>query len=152
MSCCLRRCSWFAVPGIALFVASGCGSGNPDTAAVHGKVTYDGKPVPGGGLTFIPVADAGASESPGKPASAVIQSDGTYTLATYGDDDGAVIGKHKVAFQPPPPGAVAAPEEDDPDADHAAPPKPSEFAGMTPKEAEVEVKAGDNEINIELKK
>lgn len=152
----MRRFRTFKITSavlLSLVALSGCGPDNPETATVHGKVTYNGQPVPGGGLTFAPVAETGSSESPGKPASAQIQQDGTYTLGTYGEADGAVVGKHKVTFQPPPPpGAVDSSDEGDPGDAHEPPPKPSEFAGLTPMVEVLEVQSGDNEINIELKK
>jgi hypothetical protein len=34
----------------------------------------------------------------GEAASAMIQPDGTYVLGTFGPEDGAVLGRHKVAI------------------------------------------------------
>jgi hypothetical protein len=59
------------------------------TAVVRGKVTYKGKPVPHGSVTFMPTGS-------GPSATGEIQSDGTYTLTTYSSGDGAILGSHKV--------------------------------------------------------
>lgn len=68
-------------------VAAGCGSKNPPTATVSGKVLYQGQPLQSGSVLFVP--DAGAA------ARGMIQSDGTFRLSTYKPDDGAIIGKHR---------------------------------------------------------
>lgn len=131
---------------LALLIGlSGCSGSQRPTAKVSGKVTHDGKPVEGGSVTFAPIADGGEA---GKPASGEIKSDGSYSLGTYAPGDGAVIGRHRVMFSPPSGGA--APAEGSDDGEHDETPPPSPYVGLKPKEAEVEVKAGDNVINIEL--
>ena len=69
-------------------VAGGCG-GNPSVGRVRGQVTWQGKPVSQGRITFYPEA--------GRAATGVIQSDGTYTVTTFTSDDGALLGRHRVA-------------------------------------------------------
>lgn len=52
-------------------------------------------------LILAPVGegpDAAKTLNLGKPAQAIIQPDGSFTMGTYGDKDGAVIGKHKVVL------------------------------------------------------
>ena len=66
----------------------GCGPQRPPMAKVTGKVTYRGKPLTFGSLQFQPAA--------GQPGRGYIQPDGTFELSTYGDRDGAQIGKHTV--------------------------------------------------------
>ena len=70
---------------------SGCGgnSNRPKTAKVTGKVTYDGKPVETGSLLFVPVGG-------GTSAQGNISEDGTYTLGTFTETDGAILGDFKV--------------------------------------------------------
>lgn len=79
-------------PAIALVVlASGCGgSGSefPATVPVSGKVTHKGEPVTKGSITFL-------SES-GHTAVGELGPDGTYTLSSFGQGDGAVPGRHRV--------------------------------------------------------
>jgi hypothetical protein len=77
-----------------LACCGGCGSspsGPPAgaTIPVKGKVTYRGKPLTRGTITFEPT-DAG------RDANGAIQSDGSFTLTTFKDGDGAIPGTHKV--------------------------------------------------------
>jgi len=133
---------------ICLFGLLGCGGGDDDfpTAPVSGKVSYNGQAVKGGTLTFAPIPKK-AGENAGKAASATVGDDGTYTLTTYKTDDGAVIGKHKISYSPPPDAGSESPAE----GQHAKP-KPNPYAGLKPKQAEVEVEDKKNEINIDLTK
>jgi len=119
---------------------AGCGGG---LAPVTGKVTYKNEPVKGGILFFnpIPASEGGAA---GRPAVAEVQADGTYTLMTE-DSPGALIGKHRVTFNPP---EQKLTDEQKTDTKTKVPPPP--YMGLTPKVAEVEVKSGANAINIEL--
>jgi len=69
---------------------AGCGekSSFPETTPVSGKVTYNGQPVTKGTITFQP--------DEGRAATGAIQPDGTYTLSTFAEKDGATPGHHKV--------------------------------------------------------
>ncbi len=73
-------------------VVAGCGENRPVTCPVHGKVTYQGKPVPRGTVLFNPV------DPTQPPARGMIASDGTYELTTFRAGDGAVPGKHKIVI------------------------------------------------------
>ncbi len=131
-----------AIGAVAL---SGCGSaGDFPTAPVSGKVTYDGQPVTGGSITFAPIS-TGNELKVGQPASGVVQQDGTFVLGTQSENDGAVIGRHRVLYSPPAPEPV---ESSGAGGHSQAPPSP--YAGLTPKEAEVEVQKGNNTFEIEL--
>jgi len=146
----VSRVSMLSVCVMVSVVIAGCGggSGQKPTAKVKGKVTFNGQPVTGGDITFSPVA---AGKDPGKSGSGTVGADGSYTLTTYQQNDGAVIGNHRVSFIPP----ITATE---PGAGHseataeAAAAEVLPFAGLVPKTAEVEVKAGDNSLDIELTK
>ena len=128
----------------------GCGSSGPAKAPVTGKVTHKGQPVTGGTLTFAPMASADATAGkPGKPATGKIQQDGSYTLGTDSESDGAFVGRHRVLYSAP------TTEWETPGWDgKGKPPKPpvSPYARLHTKETEVEVTSGSNEINIELVK
>jgi hypothetical protein len=87
---------------VAIF--AGCGSPDPETAEVTGIVRLDGQPLTSGIVTFTPEA--------GRSATGFIQSDGTYTLKTYTDGDGALPGKHIVTITPGNTGAPARPNFD----------------------------------------
>ncbi|MBA2112911.1 hypothetical protein [Bremerella alba] len=75
---------------IGLMLCSGCfGQKGLETAPVTGIVTYNGKPLPYGRVSFRPPA--------GSPATGEIQSDGRFSLSTYGNGDGAIVGTHQVS-------------------------------------------------------
>lgn len=68
----------------------GCGGGHElPTAPVRVVVTLDGKPVTKGGVQFYPTH--------GRHAKGSLAEDGTATLGTYKDGDGATIGQHRIA-------------------------------------------------------
>jgi hypothetical protein len=108
---------------------------------VNGKIVANGQPVTAGQLTFNPVAGMeGATAAVG-----TVNADGTFELQTIKPGDGAAIGKHTVSY--------TAPAPEGPEWDGYGTPPPmnhSPFEGMIPKENEVEVKAGNNDITIEL--
>jgi hypothetical protein len=60
----------FVVPLVCLFL---CGCGGPKFGKVSGRVTYQGKPLPGGKVMFWPQV-AGSN-----PVSVPLQPDGSYT-------------------------------------------------------------------------
>lgn len=137
-----RVCLVLSAVGL-LVTASGCPKGGAayKTAPVKGKVVYNGQPVTSGSIHLQPVAVQGAAASnPGQPANGQVQSDGTFVLSTYKEGDGAVIGKHKVSYIPVSKGAET--YEDKPEV--------SPYLGLVPKEQEVEIKPGQNELTIEL--
>lgn len=82
---------------LAVPLMTGCSKSPFDLAPVHGKVTIDGKPVPAGRVMFAPIAK-GESREVGKPAFGTLQPDGTFTLTTFEEGDGAVVGEHWVTI------------------------------------------------------
>jgi hypothetical protein len=69
-------------------VVAGCSSG-PRTGQVEGKVTFEGKPVTEGLVTFLNPKEGGAAEAEIKP-------DGTYVVKK-----GVVVGGYLVVITPP---------------------------------------------------
>ncbi|HEX9832660.1 MAG TPA: hypothetical protein VGA66_06150 [Mycobacterium sp.] len=69
-------------------VLAGCGDGRPDRLKVSGQVLIDGKPLSHGYVRFVP---KGA-----RPSSASLDENGRFTLACFGDEDGAIPGTHQV--------------------------------------------------------
>ena len=77
----------------ACFVA-GCGSDNVTVFPAHGTVSYLGSPMKGGGsISLVPTGG-----QKGKAPGGVINEDGTFTLATYGENDGAMPGEYRVVI------------------------------------------------------
>lgn len=69
----------------------GCGPTRPETAPVAGRVTFQGKPVAEGMITFLP--------EHGRPAIGAIGPDGGYRLTTFETGDGAPPGKYTVTIE-----------------------------------------------------
>lgn len=112
----------------------GCGGGG---GQVSGKVTYQGKAVEGGSVTFSPVSPG--ERNPGKPASGVVGKDGSFSLS-----ERAVPGNNKVTYTAP------TVEWDATKAKPGDQPPRSPYDGLAPKQAEIELKEGANTIEIEL--
>ncbi|MCL6504442.1 MAG: carboxypeptidase-like regulatory domain-containing protein [Pirellulales bacterium] len=98
MTCSLRRAG-LAFGLVAAVYLSGCGSDAPKitTVPVTGKVTYNGQPVEGATVAFIP------NNPDGRPARGTTDAQGVYTLVTYlGPNDqpsGAEPGEYKVTIE-----------------------------------------------------
>lgn len=87
----------------------GCGgSGGPEMAKVSGKVTYQGKPLTKGTISFISVSPNGSN------ANSVIGPDGSYTLQTTNPNDGAVVGEYQVIVSDIDPNALNTPAPGEP--------------------------------------
>ncbi|PQO45840.1 hypothetical protein C5Y93_11320 [Blastopirellula marina] len=124
-----------ALPCIAL--CFGCGA-NSGLANVSGTVTADGKPVTGGTITYIPSAE-------GKPGSGEVQADGTFTITTYKDGDGAVVGEGTISYTAP---SVEIPEDLQP----GQPLPSSPYSGLKPSDPKVSIQSGKNTLTVELVK
>jgi len=74
--------------GLCLIPLTGC-KRNPRVVPVNGKVLYNGQPLPFGSVTFQP--------DKGQPAVGDLSQDGSFTLSSYGPNDGAVPGRHLVS-------------------------------------------------------
>jgi len=132
------RSAFRALVMVALLVVVsgllGCGGRTP----IQGKVTHKGQPVTGGTLVFTPLGGSG------KAATAEIKKDGTFSVGTTRAEDGAELGRYRVAFTPPPQELT---EEQRKDPKYIAP--PPQYMGLAPKDAEVEFKKGAS-VDIEL--
>ncbi len=120
----------------ALFV--GCSQSDFPTAPTTGRVICEGQPVPHVTLFFEPM-ETGKSGLVGKQGFAHAEADGTFSISTYGEKDGAVIGHHRVR--------VGLPRGDDHRNFKCACYINPEIDVM-----EVDVKKGKNEFEIVLKK
>lgn len=121
---------------------AGCGSGDPATAKTSGTVKANGKDVHGGSVIFEPMAEG--KSQPGKTTIVPVEEDGTFVVTTYKENDGAIIGKHRIRFNPPevePPKPAAG--------GHVAT-RPSPYLGLVPKVQEIEIHPGDNVVDVEL--
>ena len=92
---------WLLIVFCATLLGCKPNDGRLPTYPVTGKVVFaDGTPLPGGSV--ICLSD---SETNGLSARGNIGKDGSFTLGTYQESDGAVAGHHLVAIDPPLPAA-----------------------------------------------
>lgn len=90
----MRVIALFAFCAVLLVLAAGCGSDKIAVYPVQGKVTFEGKPLPGGGsISFIPI-----KSQPGKTAAGEIGADGNYRLTTHSHGDGSMTGEFRVVI------------------------------------------------------
>ncbi len=135
------------VAAFLLAACCGCGPKRPETAPVAGRVTFLGKPVPAGRITFHP--------DQGRPAIGDIGPDGRYSLTTFVGGDGALLGRHRVTIEavrqtgPPPPKSFA-------DEIHGLGGGgvewlvPRDYARLETSSLTAEVKRGENAVNFDL--
>lgn len=125
---------------VLILFSTGCGD-RVKLGRVSGRITYKGQPVPSGVITFLP-------NPSGPPATAAIQSDGTYTLQTPDVGDGAMLGKHAVMIMALRETPAMGPEEREP-----LPPPiiPIKYGNTSTSGLTAEVNEGDNTIDFELK-
>src|SRR5687767_8123593 len=79
---------------VVLVLAAGCGGGRAP-GRVTGRVLLDGKPVPGGILSFVP------ADFKGPGASATVDESGGYTVELPPGE--VLVSFDNAAFAPPPP-------------------------------------------------
>ena len=87
-----RQTRAVVVVSVVWLVHPGCG-GEPDVlpaVPVSGTLAVEGKPVAKGAIHFHP--------QKGHTANGIVE-DGKFTLSTYKEGDGAVVGKHRVAVE-----------------------------------------------------
>ena len=74
-------------------VASGC-SNQERPYKVQGKVTFNGKPMAGGGsISFVPLGN-----QTGKTGGGEIDANGQYALTTHKSGDGCMVGEFRVVI------------------------------------------------------
>jgi hypothetical protein len=133
---------------IALAGLNGCGQ-DSKFGSVHGVVRLDGTPLTKGTVRFVPDA--------GRAAVGEIQSDGTFTLGTYHESDGAFIGTHRVAIIAYETATLATPGSSRP-ADVTAvnpnvkPLVPERYMAIGTSKLTFEVKPGANQADFNLTK
>jgi hypothetical protein len=94
----LRRLAPALVLVLAAMLCSSCGKANNQKPVfpVHGKIVYEGQPLPHAFIVFHSLGDPGAK--PVRP-TAYGQDDGSFTLTTYAAKDGAPAGEYAVTVE-----------------------------------------------------
>lgn len=135
--------------GLALFGLAGCGSGL-NTYPVTGKVVFadDQSPVPRGHIEFTPAVGGGPS------AVSRIGEDGTFTLITSEDAEGAEPGKYKVTIRAQEKVDVQLNESGEPagDVEPAKSLIDTKYSSPSTTDLEYEVKAEDNNFTIPVER
>ncbi len=88
----MRSLKFFSM-ALSLLTVLGAGCGGPDRpdlAPVSGVVSYQGKPLAGAQVSFH------NAKSP-RVASGVTDAQGEFTLTTFDEGDGALVGEHRVS-------------------------------------------------------
>lgn len=86
-----RVAACLLLAGGLLLAAPGCWGRGPKLVPVSGTVTIDGKPLSTGFVRVVPES--------GRPCGGKIGPKGRFTLGYLKDDDGCVVGTHKVEVQ-----------------------------------------------------
>jgi len=123
---------------VALAGLVGCGKQPKrlEVYPVQGKISYAGKAPAGANVYLHPLAD-----DPNLPRpQGVVAPDGTFTVKTYGDDNGAPVGKYKVVVQWYKP--VIKGDEVDPGKNLL----PAKYADAKKSDLEVEIIASNNQL------
>lgn len=130
--------------GLMPLAASGCSRTAPAVARVEGVVTLDGKRLSSGRVTFWPEG--------GRSGSGWIEEDGSYTLGTFREFDGAVLGPHKVAVTAASKTPIGPPDfdRDGPVGGWPRSPIPVRYSNPESSGLAFEVRPGVNQFHIEL--
>ena len=78
--------------GLELLLAAGCGGGGPKIVPAAGQITIDGQPLSTGVAGFIRFVPKDGRAATG----AIDPQTGKFKLTTFKDDDGCLVGKHRV--------------------------------------------------------
>jgi hypothetical protein len=85
-----------------------------------------------------------AAEGGKVSGSGEVQADGTFKITTYTTDDGAVLGKHRVAISPP--------LSPDPDKTPPRPVIPAKYFDYATSGLTTEIKTGKNDVELEVER
>lgn len=91
------RSVWRLTIAVLLAAGLGCGSSYPKCIGVTGHVTYHGKPVTAGIVSFVPIGQPAGGQLV-RPATGDLQADGSYVIRTFRDGQGALPGEYAVTI------------------------------------------------------
>jgi hypothetical protein len=141
--------------GLGLLVLAGCGRRLPSVVPVQGTVLLDGQPLPNASVAFVPMLDQFGPEA---NSTGVTDANGQFSLTcAYNAQPGAVIGKHVVLVgEPPLPTEMRNVRDsrvlENYRANLGNRPIPPDYNSMGKSLIQIEVKEGQSEYKIELKR
>ena len=91
-------CLFCVATVLATMASAGCGGESYPLAPVSGRVTLNGDPLADAGIAFEPIHH-GETINAGPGSYGKTDEDGRFMLRSLHDDDGAVIGKHRVLIR-----------------------------------------------------
>jgi hypothetical protein len=121
----------FGAACLCLLTVVGCNQG-PKLVKVSGQVLIDGEPVKGGFIQVVPKDE--------RAATGKIGEDGRFTLTTYQEGDGVVLGTHDVAV-------MATRQLSPTRTEHLVPPK---YANPATSGVTTTIDGSTNDLKIEL--
>jgi hypothetical protein len=141
-SSCYLRVVLTVFTAAVLAVLPGCGGGGPagPTGSVAGKVTFEGKPVTEGHVSFL-------NETAGAGDEAPLKSDGSYAVAKP-----LPTGEYKVMVIPPIIKMQVDGKGPEVDVEAPAPNIPPKYRVIGTTDLRANVKEGKNEVNLEMKR
>jgi hypothetical protein len=122
--------------GLLMLAVVGCQQ-KSNVVPVRGKVLLDGKPLTKGMIATMPSA--------GRGANAKIQPDGSFELRTFGQNDGATVGVHRVAIV-----AFETPANAGPESGSGPSLVPKRYTSPETSGLTIDVKPGDNSPELKL--
>jgi len=131
------RMTWLALLAIGLM---GCSGPGPEVRTVHGTLSLDGEPLTGVLVSFV-------AQDGGRAASGTSNEQGKYRLVCRGDEQGAVLRKHRVRFFKLE-GEFSQDHRSDGGKQQASPSRTANWVNNA--ELTVEVRSGDNNINFQF--
>ena len=126
---------------VALAFVCGCSENGLDKVVLHGKVTFDGKPLPTGQIRFVPL------EGTSGPKSGAVIIDGQYTADGKG---GVPLGSHRVEIQAYRPVGGRVPTAMQAEGGPTEPYLPAKYSGQSILTVEVTEDSGSQSIDFDL--
>lgn len=133
--------SLYTIAIVMLSFVFGCSENGLEKVVLHGKVSYDGKPLPTGQIRFIPL------EGTHGPKSGAVIIDGQYTADGKG---GVPIGNHRVEIQAYRPVGGKVPAAMQAEGGPTEPYLPAKYNGQSVLTVEVTEDSGSRSIDFDL--
>jgi hypothetical protein len=132
---------WHAAVFLVICFVCGCSENGLDKVVLHGKVNFDGKPLPTGQIRFVPM------EGTHGPKSGAVIIDGAYVAEGKG---GVPLGNHRVEIQAYRPVGGRVPAAMQAEGGPTEPYLPARYNGQSILTVEVTEDSGSQSIDFDL--